>query len=99
MTGAAEGDIEAIVNRGRTPIAAIATSCCSGNCSEPRHIGDEARNDRSPNRLATRRFSHRLRRQSWRAQPPVCAALVLTQSDPLRDRGAAPKDVSDVEER
>src|SRR5580700_1270035 len=95
----AEGDIEAIVNRGRTPIAAIATSCCSGNCSEPRHIGDEARNDRSPNRLATRRFSHRLRRQSWRAEPPVCAALVLTQSDPLRDRGAAPKDVSDVEER
>ena len=49
MTGATEGDIEAIVNRGRTPIAAIATSCCSGNCSEPRHIGDEARNDRSPN--------------------------------------------------
>jgi hypothetical protein len=71
MTGATEGDIEAIVNRGRTPIAAIATSCCSGNCSEPRHIGDEARNDRSPNRLATRRFSHRLRRQSWRAEPPV----------------------------
>ena len=28
------GHIEAIVNRGRTPIAAVATSCCSGNCSE-----------------------------------------------------------------
>jgi len=49
--------------------------------------------------IAHRIDSHRLRRQSWRAEPPVYAALVLMQSDPLRDRGAAPKDVSDVEER